>query len=279
MPMRFVVGGIAQESNTFSPQKTTLENFRNSALYFGEAMILLDKLLTGVDEAGRADGVVLCLHGGMVAENSMDPEGEILERVRERVGGETPVVSTLDMHSNISERMIDNCDAFFANNENPHFDSYDRGLEAVQVLHRIVRGELKPVMALRKPGMLPPTLNINPPMSGPMVGVLKKAFELERDPRVINVNVTCGFPWSDTPHSGMAVVPVSDGDEELAEEIGQELSDMLWELREEFIPHLPTVDEAIEKAIQAKEGPIILADVADNPGDGTTEDTLRMQAQ
>lgn len=312
--MRFLVGGIAQESNTFCPQKTTMENFalvrgeemiskfRKSSSFIGGVIdtaeelgvqlyptmhaaaypygtveeetfdLLLDELLKRIDEAGEIDGVVLCLHGGMVAENSLDPEGEILVRLREKVG-KVPIVSTLDMHSNISQRMIENCDAFFANNENPHLDSYDRGYEATKVLSRIVKRELEPVMVLRKPGMLPPTLHINPPHSGPMVKVFKKAFEMEKDPRVININVTCGFPWSDTPYSGMAVITVVDKDKELAEELAQELSDMLWEFREEFIPHLPSVNEAVERAMKAEEGPVILVDVADNPGDGTTEDS------
>ena len=244
--MRLLVGGVFHESNTFCPQKTTIENF---ALVRGEEMIsefkgsssfirgvidaaeelgvqlypaiyaaaypygtveeetfnlLLDELLNRIDEAGEIDGVVLCLHGGMMVENSLDPEGEILVRLREKVG-KVPIVSTLDMHSNIIQRMIENCDAFFANNENPHLDSYNRGYDATKVLSRIVKGELEPVMALRKPGMLPPTLHINPPHSGPMVKVFKKAFEMEEDPRVININITCGFPWSDTPFSGMAV--------------------------------------------------------------------------
>lgn len=312
--MRFLVGGIFHESNTFCPQKTTIENF---ALVRGEEMIsefkgsssfiggvidaaeelgvqlypaiyaaaypygtveeetfdlLLDELLKRIDGAGEIDGMVLCLHGGVVVENSLDPEGEILVQVREKVG-KVPIVSTLDMHSNISQRMIENCDGFFANNENPHLDSYDRGYEATKALYRLVKGELEPVMALRKPGMLPPTLHINPPHSGPMVKVLEKAFEMEEDPRVININVTCGFPWSDTPFSGMAVITVVDKDKELAEELAQELSDILWALREDFIPHLPSVNEAVERAMKAEEGPVIIVDVADNPGDGTTEDS------
>jgi len=312
--MRFLVGGIAHESNTFCPEKTTMDLFhvstgeemlsrnRGSSSFMGGVIDaaedlgvqlhplmyawanpygtveaetfdrLLDGLFRGMDGAGEIDGAVLCLHGGMVAENSHDPEGEILSLMRERVG-EVPIVSTLDMHSNISQRMIDSCDAFFANNENPHLDSYDRGYEAAKVLHGIVRGELKPVMAMRKPGMLPPTLLVNPPSSGPMVKVLERAFEMEGDPRVINVNVSCGFPWSDTPHSGMAVIPVVDRDRSLAEELAEELSEMLWEHREEFIPRLPGVDEAVERAMGAEEGPTVLADVADNPGDGTTEDS------
>jgi microcystin degradation protein MlrC len=233
---------------------------------------LRDTLLRSFEHAGEIDGVVLCLHGGMVAENSLDPEGEILSRVREVVW-EAPIVCTLDMHCNISQRMVDNADAFFANNENPHLDSYDRAVEATRALHRIVEGEIEPVMALRKPGMLPPTLHVNPPHSGPLVGLFERAFEMEEDPRVVNVNIAAGFPWCDVPDAGMSVLTVVDGDVELAERLAEELSQGLWEVRHDFIPSLPTAEEAVERAMRAEGGLVILADVADNPGDGTTEDS------
>ena len=238
---------------------------------------LLDQLCARMEQAAGVDGVVLCLHGGMVAENSMDPEGEILARVREIVG-DAPIACTLDMHCNVSQRMIDNCDAFFVNNENPHMDSYDRGVEATRVLRDVIEGRIRPLMALRKPGMLPPTLHVNPPHSGPLVEIFNRAFEMEEDPRVINVNVCAGFPWSDVPDAGMSVITVVDGDQGLADELADELSQRLWEARHEFIPSLLKPDEAVEKAMNAEEGPVILADVADNPGDGTTQDSTAMLA-
>jgi len=234
---------------------------------------LLNQLCVRMEQANNVDGVVLCLHGGMVAENAMDPEGDILARVRQIVGKDTSITCTLDMHCNVSQRMIDNCDAFFVNNENPHMDSYDRGVEAAKALYDIVEGRIEPLMALRKPGMLPPTLHVNPPHSGPLVEIFNRAFEMEENPRVINVNICAGFPWSDVPDAGMSVVTVVDGDQKLADELAEELSQMLWEARHEFIPSLMNPDEAVEKAMQAEEGPVILADVADNPGDGTTQDS------
>lgn len=316
--MKFAIGGIFHESNTFCPEMTTLDHFKSSGLEFGEEIIsehrgskwwiggvvdtadelgvelygtitagmypygvvekeafdyLTNQLYERMEQAEGIEGVVLCLHGGMVAENSLDPEGEILARIRKIFGQNIPIVCTLDMHCNISQRMVDNCDAFFMNNENPHLDSYNRSVEATRVLYKIIKGEIKPVMALRKPGILPPTLYMNPPHSGPMVAIFDRAFEMEEDPQVINVNIGVGFPWCDVPDAGMSVITVVDGDQELANELADEMSQKLWEVRHEFIPLLLNVDSAVEKAMQAEEGPVILLDVADNPGDGTTEDS------
>ncbi len=315
--MRFAIGGISLESNTFCPRTTTLEHFKNGYFKVGKEIIkdckgsdwFFGGFIDAADELGvelyptlaavaspygpadsetfdylttelytrlereRVDGVVLHLHGGMVAENSPDPEGEILSRVREIVGERTPITCAMDMHCNVSQKMVDNCDAFFVNNENPHLDSYKRGAEAVQILYKIAKKEVTPVMALKKPGMLPPTLQVNPPHSGPLVDLFKRAFEMEKDPRVVNVNIGAGFPWCDVPDAGMSVIPVVDRDQMLAEELAEELSERLWEVRHEFLPSLMQVGEAVKKAVHAEEGPVILADVADNPGDGTTEDS------
>ena len=184
--MKFVLGGILHESNTFCPRKTPLDYFdvtkgddvikeHTGSRWFLGGVIdaarelgvdlhptiaamanpygvvdgdaydhLTSELHERIGRAGAFDGVVLCLHGGMVAEGSLDPEGEILQVVRETVGHETPIVCTLDMHCNVSERMVESADALFANNENPHLDSYDRGVEATKALHRIVRGRSNP---------------------------------------------------------------------------------------------------------------------------------------
>jgi microcystin degradation protein MlrC len=313
--MKFAVGGIGLESNTFCPRMTTLDHFKNTFLLYDEDILseckgnnwffggfidaaiqlgveLHPTIAAVANPYGPADketfdyltdelyqrlgttldGVVLYLHGGMVAENSLDPEGEILSCVREIVG-DIPITCTMDMHCNISQKMVENCDAFFLNNENPHLDSYERGFEAVQGLYQIAKGKIEPVMALKKPGMLPPTLNVIPPHSGPLVELFERAFEMEKDPGVITVNIGAGFPWCDVPDAGMSVLTVIDKDLNLAEELAEELSQKLWEIRYEFLPSLVPIDEAVEEALHAEKCPVVLADVADNPGDGTTEDS------
>ncbi|MFX0207934.1 MAG: M81 family metallopeptidase [Candidatus Hodarchaeota archaeon] len=234
---------------------------------------ITNTILQELNDAGDFDGIILCLHGGSVAENCMDPEGELLAKIREKIGPQIPIICTLDMHSNISQRLINHSNAIFGNNENPHLDSYDRGFEATHVLFRIVKGDLNPVMVMKKPGLLVPTLYINPPHSGPLVEIFNQVFEKEKNREIINVNISCGFPWCDVPDAGMSVVAIVDNNHGLAEKIADDFSQQLWEIRNEFIPKLPSAEEAIDRAIKAEEGPVILCDVADNPGDGTSEDS------
>ena len=104
---------------------------------------------------GPLDGVLLALHGAMVTEIDDDGDGYILQTVREIVGPDVPVVATLDLHANISPRMVELADVLIGYDTYPHIDMAERAEEATAVLARLMRGEIRPTPALRKPPMLP----------------------------------------------------------------------------------------------------------------------------
>ena len=54
----------------------------------------------------RPDGLLLALHGAMVAESHPDADGEVLARLRRALGPDFPIVVTLDLHGNLSERLV-----------------------------------------------------------------------------------------------------------------------------------------------------------------------------
>ena len=105
-----------------------------------------------------------------------------------------------------------------------------------------------------------------------MVKIFERAYKIERDPLVVNVNVAGGFPFMDTEEAGFSIVVITNNDRELAEKYAQQLSDFAWSVRREFLKPLTPVPEAVKRAMEAKEGPVILADVADNPGGGGSGD-------
>src|SRR5436309_2598859 len=98
--------------------------------------------------AGQSlDGLLLALHGAMVAEHVRDADGETAERVRRLVGPDLPIVMTLDLHANVSERMIANVTATTIYRTNPHLDQRERGREAARLMGKILAGECRPVQA------------------------------------------------------------------------------------------------------------------------------------
>lgn len=245
-----------------------------SGLVTAEAWATLrDRLLRRLRDAGPVDGVLLALHGAMAAEGADDPEGELLTAIRAIVGPGVPIVSVLDMHGNLSQAAVAAADALVAFDTNPHLDTYERGLEAGDILRRMLEDGLRTARALRRPRLLLSAL-ATWTQRPPLAPVHARAQEMERDPRVVVVSVMGGFAYADTPHTGVSIVVTTDGDQALADRYAQELADIAWQHRAAAAYRGEPVAEAVRRAMTAPRGPVILADVADNigggsPGDGT----------
>ncbi len=229
------------------------------------------RILDGIAAArgdGELDGVLLALHGAMVTEVDDDGEGHLLHRVRALVGPDVPVVATLDWHCYISETMVNDADALVTYDTYPHVDTWERAVEAGEILMRIVRHGLKPTAARSHPPMLifgPKTYSEQPPMQT----MVRKAHAIERDSRVVTVTVAPGFPYSDIPGAGQYFYVVTDNDPALARQYADELAMFMWNMRREFAPDLATPEAAVRRAMAAPKGPVVLSDQGDNPGGGT----------
>ncbi len=228
---------------------------------------VLDMLLENLEPLLPVDGVLLELHGAMVTEQIEDAEGDILTHVREMVGPETPIVATLDLHANISPRMVDQSDALVGYDTYPHVDAYERGRDAVRLLLGALQGRVQPVSALAQVPMLigpPRQCTLMPPMSE----IIDLAHEAEARPEILNVTVSGGFPFADITDCGASVAVTADGDQALAAETAQTIAHAFWQRRDAFRVELTPVEDAIAHALETGEGPVVLADGSDNPGGG-----------
>lgn len=228
---------------------------------------LLDSMVERVRAAGKVDGVLLHLHGAMAAEGCDDPEGKILGTLREVVGGSVPIVSTLDMHANITEAMVAKGNVLVGYDTYPHVDGYERGVEAASIIARMLRGEITPTMAMNKPPMIT-SPQVQKTSYPPMKDLMGLAHKIEEDKQVINVTVAAGYPFADFEFTGMTMVVTTNNDRDLAQKLADELASYVWKNRRTFLADVVPVREAVEEAMRAPEGPIILADLADNPGGG-----------
>jgi microcystin degradation protein MlrC len=246
---------------------------------------LLDELTRRIAAGLPADGVVLNLHGAMVAEGFPDAEAEIARRVRAVVGDQIPIAVTLDFHANIGQEMIEVIDILTTYDTYPHVDAADRAREAVALLHRTVLGEIRPTMALVKPPLMPvPQAQFT--AQPPFATLFARAFALEERGSALTVTIAGGFAYADVSTAGMSIVVTTDNDPQLAKDLATELGSMAWAMREKMeVRNVPPA-EAVARAIVAPEGPVILIDVGDNigggtPGDGTVllAELLRQRAQ
>ena len=134
-----------------------------SADAFGHLRALLLGRLREANERGL-DGVLLALHGAMVAEGADDAEGALLGDVRAVVGPDVPVVAVLDFHANVSPAMVAAADLLLDYATYPHLDTYQRGEAALRRLLDIRAGRLRPTVAFRALPLLTPSRpNARPP--------------------------------------------------------------------------------------------------------------------
>lgn len=219
-----------------------------------------------LSNAGEIDGVVLDLHGAMVTEEIEDAEADLISSVREIVGSR-PIVVTLDLHANITPDTVKYPDVIIGFDTYPHVDTYERGVEAVEVIYNTVRGEIKPTMAYRQLPLL-----TSPPaqctMRLPASDLVKKLHELESEDGVVTATLSMGFPFADIYNAGVSVLVTADGNRALAERKVEDFARHIWSIREDFRTNLLSIEEAIEHANQTEGKPIVLAEGADNPGGG-----------
>jgi microcystin degradation protein MlrC len=238
---------------------------------------LMARMDAALDRAGPLDGLLVAPHGATVSADEPDVDGFWLGRLRERFGPRVPIVGTLDLHANLSPRMVAACDALVAYRTNPHLDQRDRGVEAAQLLARTLRGEVRPVMAAE---FLPLAVNIERQATAeePCRTLFEAADRLRTAKGVLSVSILLGFPYADVPEMGASVVVVTDsnlavGRINRAQDWTQAPAGMWWHLREGFVGRLIAVDEALDRAA-GLDGPVCLLDMGDNvgggsPGDGT----------
>ena len=231
---------------------------------------LLGDILDGIRDAGDFDAAVLHLHGAGVSEEYPDIEGKVLSKVRRLVGSK-PLAATFDLHANYTDAMVENADLLIGYDTYPHVDGYERGVEAVNLTRRMLEGTFKPTKAFTQPPMLP-ALQVQFTGRYPMRTLIEEAHRMEAMQGVETITVAAGFPWSDIPEAGMSFIVTTDDDQGLADSLAMELHDMAWSLRREFLVKPTPVREALRHVKTAEEGPIVLADIGDNPGGGAPED-------
>jgi microcystin degradation protein MlrC len=233
---------------------------------------VVGELVLELRTAMPLDGLLLALHGATVSAAFPDADGEVLKRVREVLGEALPVVTTLDLHANVSQAMVERATATMAYRTNPHLDQRERGLEAADLLLRTLRGEVRPVQHLESPPML-----IQISKQHTAGGAARELYELAAEvmdwPGVLSASITMGFYYADVAEMGAAAIVVADGDAGLAAKAARYLAVGMWARRERLTGELPAPAEAVAAAMAAERGPVVLMDVGDNVGAGSPADS------
>ncbi|WP_065374758.1 M81 family metallopeptidase [Ensifer adhaerens] len=230
---------------------------------------LRDEILDQLRAAMPIDAVVLGLHGAMVADGYEDPEGDLLTRVREIVGPDILVCAELDPHSHLTAKRAAASNFFVYFKEFPHTDFVDRAEDLWRIVVDTLDGRVTPVMSIFDCRMI----DVYPTSRDPMRSFVDKLMRIEKeDADVLSLSVIHGFMAGDVPEMGTKLLAVTNGKPEKGASLARELGLELFSHRGTFI--MPQIDEkqAVSEALAASKGPVVIADVWDNPGGGTAGD-------
>lgn len=309
--MKILIGGFGHESNTFTPFRTRLKDFRPR---YGEETLAepLRGAFGGIVNTLRAhddielvptitahampggiveretfetlkgeilarahdvDGVCLYLHGAMRAEGVDYCENVILRELRQRLGPMVPITIALDMHANIVAETARTINAMVAYHTAPHVDAYETGETAAAMLLQILKEGRNLTMGFAKMPFLLPGEKAQSSV-GAMGEMMARVAELEARPEIISASLMNGHCWADVPDIGVIAVVITDNDLALAQAEADRLAAAFWDRRADFDfgTEAYPVDEAVEVAMAAPESTVFLSDSGDNPGAGGTTD-------
>ncbi|TAD87920.1 MAG: M81 family peptidase [Alphaproteobacteria bacterium] len=231
---------------------------------------LRNEILDQLRAALPVDAVLLNLHGAMIADGYPDAEGDLLTHVRRLVGPTVPIACELDLHCHLTAAKVAASDIMVIYKEYPHVDVIERAEEVWRLLEARLMGTAHPVLAWADCAML----GLYPTTREPVRGFVDRMTALEGQDGILSVSLAHGFPWGDTPEVGTRVLVCADGDRAKAQALADRLAAEFRALGAEAIPPYLAIDAALDRARGRGQGkPVVLADVADNPGIGAAGDS------
>ncbi|MDD2299360.1 MAG: M81 family metallopeptidase, partial [Fermentimonas sp.] len=307
---RIAIAGIAIESSTFSPAVTHEDAFRaregedvfsyypfmdpdsgiiDRAVWLptlrGHAMpggivtreayeSLVTKTLAMLEVNLPLDGLFFDIHGAMSVQGLDDPEGDFLVRIRELVGNEVLVSTTMDLHGSVSPRLAKNSDLITCYRLAPHEDAIETKKRAVtNLLGRLESGKGKPAYKawIPVPILLPGEKTST--RIEPGKGLYEQIPGQIDGDNVIDASIWMSYPWADEPRNHGVVVAYGD-DKEAVAKAAERLAQHFWDVREEFEFVAPTTyfDDAMNLALSSDKKPFIISDMGDNPTAGGAGD-------
>ena len=305
--MKIIVGLLHHETNTLSPVKTRQEDFE---IIWGEKILeklavtplfqesgveiiptlyanalpsgkveeqvfldLRDEILRVVSEAGPVEGIWLYLHGSMEVENIGSGEANLISGLRKIAGSEIPIALALDFHANMTEVLVKETNIICGYRTAPHTDQAETQIRAGKLLLKCIEESLLPEPVMMRPPLL---------ISGDMVtttvdpgkSLIRELGATEAQEGILYASLFAGQPWVDAPNTGPSVIVTAKENQDVALREAKRLAKLFWEGRDKFHFEEEAAEpqEAVERALGAKERPVFITDSGDNTTAGAAGD-------
>jgi microcystin degradation protein MlrC len=281
------LGGFIQSLRAWSERPEMVGLMRFAAWPSGPVKAaafqeLMDRMLAALERARPVDAVLLALHGSMVAECEPDVEGYLLEQVRRRIGPKIPLVATLDLHANVTQRMVDNADVLTLYHTAPHVDVMNTGKRGAKALRRLLIDGARPVTVFRKLPLVLPAERANTQDPDSVSYNIRKLLEgWERNHFVLSAGLATVQPWLDIPDLGSAalVVCTQEAPPGWGETSCASLAQEVWDHRRDYLPELVDIADAVRAAHQQADGLTVISDSADATTSGSTGDSTAVLSE
>jgi len=227
-----------------------------------------NEILAQVKAALPLDGVLLGLHGAMVAHGYDDTEGDVIARVRVVVGPDCVIGVELDPHCHLTLKRVHLSDIIILYKEFPHTDVVERAEDLLTLVLRTIRKQVKPVMSLydcRQIASYPTTLPL-------MRAFVDKTAAMEGKDGVLSVSIGHCFPYADVPELTGRILVVTDNDKAKADTLATAIGQEFVSMRGKTAPEHLSVEDGITAALACNDSPVVMADPADNAGGGAPTD-------
>jgi microcystin degradation protein MlrC len=234
-----------------------------------------DEILGQLKAALPLDGVLLGLHGAMVAHGYDDTEGDVIERVRALVGKDCVIGVELDPHCHLTLKRVRLADIIILYKEFPHTDVVERAEDLLTLVLRTIRKQVKPLMSLydcRQIGSCPTTLPL-------MRAFVDKTAAMEGKDGVLSISIGHCFPYADVPELSGRVLVVTNGDKAKADALATSIGQEFISMRGRTAPDYLSVEEGVAAALAFDDSPVVVADPADNAGGGAPTDNTTILRQ
>ena len=226
--------------------------------------------IASVVNENEIDAVYMCLHGAMAGETEGDPEGLLLAKVRELVGG-VPLVASIDLHAVLTDRMLELIDIVVPFHTYPHVDQYETGQRAANCLLRLMAGDTKPeTVTVKLPLLVRGDELIT--ATGKYGEAIRLCQEIEASETGLSAGVNIGNAFTDVQELRTNILVVRDGDRRQAEEDARRIARFMWEHRQLFKADLISVEASIDVARQTN-GLTVFSDAADATASGASGDS------
>lgn len=229
---------------------------------------LVERFAAGLRHHTSSQGLILNLHGAMVAQGVDDVEARLTHVVRRELG-DIPVVAVLDYHANPSREFLDSIDAVVAYKTYPHVDMFECGVEAVRIVDELIERQLSRSVRYQRFPLITSPLSQGS-RSQPMKHLLHLAASSPAHARAV---LTPGFAYSDVERAGLTVMVnnLSDGDASAADVVLEQLCGAVQEHQDSFQVQAVDIDAALAQ-LPSLHGRTMVVDVGDNIGGGSAGD-------